>query len=331
MVQKSVERNYNIHIEYIEKIKNVYKINTQYGNFCLKVINYDIGHFLFIISAMEHLQMTGFKSVPKIIKTKYGTKYIELENKFAYLTLWIDSRIADYNDKSDIYIAALKLGQLHNKSLGFQLTEKMNPRLGWFKWIETFNTRKNEILDFKNRILKKDKRTEFDNRYIKKIDDEIEKCKYSIRNIVSSNYLEKMKVEVLKNGFCHHDYANHNILISSDRQVNIIDFDYCILDTHLHDLASLLIRTMKHGKWSIRMAEFILDTYSSENTVYQDDLSVMAGFMEFPQDYWQIGIQYYWEEKPWGQDVFLKKLQKIFEDEEQKQQFIEEFRRKKYN
>jgi CotS family spore coat protein len=167
MVQKSVERNYNIHIEYIEKIKNVYKINTQYGNFCLKVINYDIGHFLFIISAMEHLQMTGFKSVPKIIKTKYGTKYIELENKFAYLTLWIDSRIADYNDKSDIYIAALKLGQLHNKSLGFQLTEKMNPRLGWFKWIETFNTRKNEILDFKNRILKKDKRTEFDNRYIR--------------------------------------------------------------------------------------------------------------------------------------------------------------------
>lgn len=45
--------------------------------------------------------------------------------------------------------------------------------------------------------------------------------------------------------FCHHDYANHNILIDSENQIYIIDFDYCMLDTKLHDLASILIRVMK--------------------------------------------------------------------------------------
>jgi hypothetical protein len=48
--------------------------------------------------------------------------------------------------------------------------------------------------------------------------------------------------------------------------------------------------------------------------------------MEFPQDYWQVGIQYYWEEQPWGEEFFIKKLKKINEDSEEKQEFIEDFR-----
>lgn len=54
-----------------------------------------------------------------------------------------------------------------------------------------------------------------------------------------------MDKEVMKMGFCHHDYAHHNILVDDKNELNIIDFDYCILDSHLHDLASLLIRAMK--------------------------------------------------------------------------------------
>ncbi len=55
-VKELVENNYNLHIEYIQKIKNVYKISNDYNNFCLKVINYDFGHFLFIISAIKYLK-----------------------------------------------------------------------------------------------------------------------------------------------------------------------------------------------------------------------------------------------------------------------------------
>ena len=56
----------------------------------------------------------------------------------------------------------------------------------------------------------------------------------------------------------------------------------------------------------------------------------MAGFMEFPQAYWQLGIQYYWEEQPWGEEFFLKKLEKIHEDREYRQDFINDFRSNKW-
>ncbi|EGO88618.1 spore coat protein, partial [Clostridium botulinum C str. Stockholm] len=79
-------------------------------------------------------------------------------------------------------------------------------------------------------------------------------------------------------------------------------------------------------KWDIDNAKRILGTYNSINKVESDDIPIMAAFMEFPQDYWQRGIQYYWEKKPWGEEFFIKKLERYIEDREEKQQFIEEFR-----
>ena len=52
--------------------------------------------------------------------------------------------------------------------------------------------------------------------------------------------------------------------------------------------------------------------------------------LEFPQDYWQVGIQYYWEGPLKSEDFFIKKLNKINEDNEEKQEFIQEFRDFKY-
>ena len=51
----------------------------------------------------------------------------------------------------------------------------------------------------------------------------------------------------------------------------------------------------------------------------------MASFMEFPQDYWQLGIQYYWEQQSYGEDFFISRLRKVKEDIEDKQEFIEAF------
>jgi len=57
----------------------------------------------------------------------------------------------------------------------------------------------------------------------------------------------------------------------------------------------------------------------------------MAAFMEFPQDYWQVGIQYYWEMQNWEEKVFVNKLKKIKEDLEDKEDFINEFKAYKLN
>lgn len=320
-----IEEAYGINIKEAEKIKNVYKLQGLDKNYCLKVINYNYGHFLFIVSAIKHLQNNGFKNIPEIISTKGGKSYIELSGKYAYLTEWVNSRQCNYDNPLDLKIAATKLSELHLKSRNFTINQSMEPRIGWLKWIDNFSTRINEIYDFKRRILMKDKKSQFDLLYIKEMDQQISLAEESIVDLCSSSYFEDMKKEILKRGFCHHDYAHHNILLDEKGTTNIIDFDYCILDSHLHDLCSLIIRRQKNSRWDINCANFIIDAYSKNIEIRKEDIPIMAGFMGFPQDYWQLGIQYYWERKDWEEEVFVNKLNKVYEDRDEKYEFIQDF------
>lgn len=327
-VIRVVEDNYDINITSIEKIKNVYKIISKSNKaYALKIIKYDFNHFLFIISCMKHLESNKFDKIPSIILNNKNKEYIKIENIYAYMTEWIDARQCNYSNPVEVIMAARKLAQLHEKSKDFYLTEDMKPRIGWFKWPKTFKTRKNEILDFNRRINSKNTQTEFDKFYISMLEDELARADSAINNLYETNYLNEMLQEIDNRGFCHHDYANHNILIDNENHIYIIDFDYCILDTKLHDLASMMIRVMKNGKWDLNWAELILQAYGEESRICKEYIPIMASFIEFPQEYWQIGIQYYWEKQPWTEEFFLNKLNRIYKDREERQEFIEEFRR----
>jgi CotS family spore coat protein len=325
-LKQLVEKRYGLNIIELEKVKNVYRIKTTEDDYCLKMIKYEFPHFWFIVSAIKHLQNNGFDKVPEIIRTQDKMDYMSIDNLNAYLTKWINARECNYDNPIDLSLAAVKLAELHNKSEGFRVTDRMKPRVYWYKWIETFGTRIDEILDFKKRIGLKAEKTEFDYLYLSAMQEELNRAQSAIENLRKSSYVEKVNDEIRKSGFCHHDYAHHNVLIEEDGSINIIDFDYCILDINLHDLSSLLIRRMKNGKWDIDNALSILDSYGSARKVDKRDNKIMAAFIEFPQDYWQLGIQYYWEGPLKSEEFFVKKLNKIYEDREEKQEFINEFR-----
>ena len=324
-LKESIESNYDIKVLAIEKVKNSYRLETENTNYAIKIIKYDFPHFYFILSAIEHLQKREFHKIPQILNNKDGTKYIKLENSYAYLTEWIPSRVSNYDNPIELSKVAEKLGELHTRSTGFNINNNMRPRIGWYSWINVFNTRCNEILDFKNRINQKAYKSKFDCIYLNNIEAEIERGKKAIDNLKKHKYIEIMDKEVMKMGFCHHDYAHHNILVDDKNELNIIDFDYCILDLHLHDLASLLIRAMKGAKWSKDKADLIIKNYCKSNGLYEDEFKLIGDFIKFPQTFWQIGIQYYWEQQPWGEDFFEEKINKYLEDVEYREEFLESY------
>lgn len=324
-VKNIIESNYLLKVLDVEKVKNTFKIKSEDGDYCIKIIKYDFSHFYFILSAIEHLQKRGFHKIPEIIKTKDNSGFIKIMNNYAYLTKWVPSRQSNYNNTWELEKIAEKLGELHKCSEGFVINKNMNPRIGWFSWINVFETRCNEILDFKKRISQKAYKSQFDKMYLNAIDGELQRGKKAIEDLKSEKYINIMEKEVMKRGFCHHDFAHHNILIDTNENINIIDFDYCILDTHLHDVSSLLVRTMKGGNWSRDTANLILNNYSKSNNIYEEELKLMKSFIRFPQEFWQRGLQYYWEQQPWGEAFLENKILKYLEDVEQREDFIEDF------
>lgn len=324
-IGEAVEDSYNLKINSVEKFRGSYKIEAEDGIYAVKIVNYEFSHFIFILSAINHLQKRGFSTIPQILVTNFNTQYISLGERYAYLTKWIPSRVSNYDNPLELAMVSKKLGELHSLSTGFNLNRDMKPRIGWRSWIKVFNTRCNEILDFKNRINQKAYKSDFDYIYLKNIDKEIYRGYRVIEGLKNSKYLELMDKEIMKRGFCHHDYAHHNILVDKSGGLNIIDFDYCILDTHLHDLASLLIRAMKYGKWSSEKADLIINNYCITNDVNDDEFEIMKYFIMFPQSFWQIGLQYYWEQQPWGEEFFINKINKYIEDIDDREEFLDEY------
>ena len=324
-IKSYVEEYYSLNVDNIEKVKNSYKIITKDEGYCLKVIKYQFSHFYFILCAMKHLQGNGFNNIPEFIMNKDKKEYGSIDGKYAYLTKWIPSRVSNYDNPIELAMVSSELAKLHQCSKGFNLEKNMKPRIGWFSWGNVFETRKNEIIDFKNRINQKAYKSDFDLLYLENIEREIKRAEKSIIGLQKNNYVKIMEREVFKRSFCHHDYAHHNILIDDNKNINIIDFDYCILDSHLHDLCSLLIRNMKNKKWEKEKCDLILDAYSENMEVKQDEMPIIREFIRFPQTFWQIGLQVYWEQQPWGEDFFLNKLEKYLEDCMEREEFINSY------
>jgi len=321
-IKTYVEENYSLNVDNIEKVKNSYKIIAKDEGYCLKVIKYQFSHFYFILCAMKHLQGNGFTNIPKFIMNKYRKEYGCIDGKYVYLTKWIPSRVSNYDNPIELAMVSSELAKLHECSKGFTLEKSMKPRIGWFSWTRVFETRKNEIIDFKNRIDQKAHKSDFDLLYLENIERETKRAEKSIIGLQRNNYVKIMEREVFKRSFCHHDYAHHNILIDNNKNINIIDFDYCILDSHIHDLCSLLIRNMKDGKWEKEKSDLILDAYRGNMEVREDEIPIIREFIRFPQTFWQIGLQAYWEQQPWGEDFFQSKLEKYLDDREAREEFI---------
>lgn len=327
-IRELLKRNYNISPMSVQRIKGVYKVQSAEGFYCLKLVEYKLPHFLFILGAIRHLRDNGFIYGPEVIKTVEGMEYIELDGIYAYLMPWLKGRECSYDNLIELYMASIRLGELHKASEGFMPCDNMRPRVGWFKWVEVFRTRMNEILDFKYKILSKPNKSDVDKLYLDMIPKEIERCCYAIENLENSGYDLKMMKDIKKSGFCQHDYAHHNVMIC-ENGINVIDFDYCILDSYIHDLASLMMRAMKYGNWDQKRAGIIIRAYNTVHEVAPEDIAIMSAFMEFPQDFWQRGIQYYWEKQPWGEEFFIKKLISYRDDMKVKEGFIREFRNQK--
>ncbi|MGL4774432.1 MAG: CotS family spore coat protein [Clostridium sp.] len=324
-LREKIQENYSLNITKIEKVKSAFKITAKEGRYCLKCIKYQYPHFCFIQEVMKHLISNGFTNVPNMLQTYDEKSYISLDDGFGYITEWINSRESNYDNPLELAKVSKKLAELHIASENFTLTREMNPRIGWFSWIKVFSTRNEEILDFKKRISQKAVLDEFDNIYLSAMEKELKRGEKSIEGLKKSKYVDLMKKEVMKRGVCHHDIANHNVLIDKENGIHIIDFDYCILDSHLHDLSSLIIRALKNGKWDNGKCDLIINNYNDFNLVLDEEKDVMKEFIRYPQAFWQLGIQRYWEQQPWPMEKFMSRLKSYIEDCDEREEFLESY------
>jgi CotS family spore coat protein len=321
---RTIEERYGFKIHSMDQIKNIYKAETDKGVKCIKKAHMSPSYFMFMYSAVNHLHENGFEFAIPYNTCLDGSICVEDDKYIYYVVDWIESRECKFKNQEDLKAIIKTAADFHNATAGYKAPEGSKPRCFYNKWTTKFTRKCIELLEFSKCIEEKEYMDEFDEIFAKNLTFFWNQGRESIELLNKSAYSKISLLSQERGEFCHHDMANHNFLRSNNDKIYMIDFDYCIMDTRLHDVASIVLRNMRHGVWDISKAYFILNEYSRYYALSDEDLGVIKAFMVYPQDFWQVGLQYYVEHQPWEMDYFLTRLNRVIADKEIRLKFLNE-------
>lgn len=322
-----VFEEYPFQIYQIQAIRGVFCLHTPQGRKCLKRFKFSKAELIFSYQAIEHLAANGFRGVARFIPTRSGQPYLEVGKELYFLTDWITGHHCDYHHPQELAMAATTLARLHLASRGFTPPEGCPEKIRWGRWPEIFRHRTEELLKFES-LAKENKPVNSINRiYTRYFPYYVLQARQALTLLENSCYLQLCEEEKKQQSFCHHDFANHNVIITPEKEVYVVDFDYAICDLRVHDLSSLLCRAARHQHWNPSLIAFVLEAYEKISPLAADEIEVMHAFLTFPQDFWQLGVWLYLEKVKPEDARIQRRLKQISQEMANRAHFLQQLRR----
>ncbi|KEO82738.1 CotS family spore coat protein [Tumebacillus flagellatus] len=317
---------YGFDVYKAESVRKVVRLDTSLGVLALKKFKFTDGELDYSLAAMQHVKEQSF-DVPGLIPTRDGALYVKQDDVKYFVMEWLQGRESRYSHIYDLTLAARGLADFHRATRGFHPppTAASIGKEQWGSWTGHFLERMEELRSWQ--VLAEQGGTPFDNMYADAAAYGITEASRAVELLLSSRYEEISKEEQEWQGFCHHDYAHHNVLITGEHAkpgIAIIDFDYSISDIRAHDLASLILRNMKSDKWDARTAFFILKSYYERAEPHPGEERLVHAMLRFPQDLYEVA-RYQFVEKNRPADVLESRLRKWEQQRQRRERFFREF------
>lgn len=246
-----------------------------------------------IAAALTHLANGGFRRCSYLIEDRQGHAAPAVAGKSYFLSLFFEGRVADYGNAEDVTAAAALLATFHHHAEGLCIPAYPG-RDKWGVWPEMIAKKRGELVQWGEEALWRPQRDRFDRLFLRHLPHYLEETDASLHRFAASRYDTIWREEAAQGGFCHHDLAHHNVLITSASPV-LIDFDYAIADIRGHDIANFLLKILKENDWEEDLAAAALETYDRQNPLRSGELEVILAILRFPQDFWQVGLARYGE------------------------------------
>ncbi len=323
-ILRKVAENYGLQLHQAESCRKVWKAETSDGPKYLKRSKLAPADILFIFEALEYLHANGFRTAPRLWLSLDGTPYVTASDGIYILTDWFEGNELDFNNFSDLANACRFLAEFHRCSQGFE-PSLPHQRTAWYGWPAKWERRIRELNDFRSLALAEKETSAFSRLYLRHFEPFYRQAVQSYERLLRSFYRHVADEGYRHKSFCHHDYSGRNILRNSRGHMALIDFDYCLRDIRIHDLINLLLRNLRHQEWNMDVCRFILREYHRASKLSADEIEVMYVLLSWPEDFWQVGLQYYYEKLPWPAQRFVRKLEHRIECRFLREKFLREF------
>lgn len=316
--------NYEIEVSRTWKGRGAILCESDKGLLILKEYSGPKDKIYFQDALLNSISGRGFEMVESILRAKDGELIVYDQDRTSYiLKTYFEGRECNVRDTKECLQVVKTLARLHNAS-EVPLVQEPGTKPEFYIDRE-YEKHNKELRKVRKYLRDKSQKTNFEIYLLKHYD-----YFYAIALRAAEemrDYLkEALQEQQASNIVCHGDYQYHNILITKNSEMAIINFEKCIIDNPVRDLYLFMRKLLEKSSWSIELGTALLDAYSGERRMTEQDFVQLYYRFTYPEKFWKIVNFYFNSGKAWIPGRNMEKLQKLLEQEGDKVKFLENYK-----
>lgn len=314
----STLEQYDLEIKGVRKGRGSWIVNCREGDFMLKEYNGGEAKALQQKALTDKIRQETGVLVQEIVLNKEGMLLTKDSEERTYtLQTFMEGRECNVKERSECEAAIQTMARMHK---GMFLTEAGgNAETVPYSLKKEFAKRNTELRRIRRYLKEKRQKNDFERFLHKSLPVFFEKALEVEESWEGYEKLCRGKGTDLP--LCHGDYQHHNVWLDYD-EIMILQFEKYLPDLPCRDLYLFLRKLLEKNNWDSTIGKEMLDIYEKERPLpYIEQISMIYRFA-YPEKFWKIANYYFNSKKSFIPEKSMEKLEKLLEQETEKETFI---------
>ena len=272
---------------------------------------------------LKEIKKKVYCNIEEIIPAKDGEILVKDEEMNSYyLKDYFDGKECNIREMQDCSKLAGEMAKLHKvMELPCFVKEK---EIVPYSLPAEFEKHNRELRHVKKYLKAKRQKNTFEYFLYQNFDVFLQKAEQILGEVKQNSNIFSEDKLIKTGSLCHGDFQHHNVLFSG-KDIFFINFEKYVLDHPMRDLSLFFRKMMEKHNWCEEMGRAVLQSYQREKPFSEEDRIQLYYRLSYPEKFWKIVNFYYGASKVWIPAKNMEKLEKILQQEKEKNLFLESF------
>ena len=335
---------YDIEVLRTRKGRGAYLCDTKQGVLIFKEYEGSGLRLLQQAAVLSHVRAKHAVQVDELIPTRSGELFVKDKDGVRYiLKTYYEGRECNIYDKEECMSAMRLLAKLHNcmrdvpvvaeepqdtpdavESQDTPQQEQHEEPLSCMpenEALQDYEKHNRELIRVRNYLRKRKQKHPFERRLYEVMDAYIEQAEQVTRQW--GEYVRDLSLTDAPDTYYHGNYQYHNI-IWYEKDWYVINFERCRQGSQVSDVYLLLRKLLEKSDWQPAFGRDLLNAYKEQRPLSASEALDLYYRLAYPEKFWKIVNFYYNAPKSWIPEKNMEKLEKLLEQEQGRQSFLEE-------
>ncbi|MCI8342200.1 MAG: CotS family spore coat protein [Firmicutes bacterium] len=258
---------------------------TDKGCMLLRKVHSDSKTITFENAIKQRLYENGFTNTDLYYSACDGKPYFCVGENVFVLSDFVETKDIDESDIETIKTAAKTMAVMHKLAAGVETDG--NVSLG--KLPKTWEKRKTELKRIKKRVSAVSNFSPVDIIIIKNYGYFMERTERAQDFLSSTSYGHITKEAQASKNICHNNFKGDNVrFLENSNVMYITGFEKSSFDCRCADLSAYIRRCIKSEGCSAEKIDVLLNSYSSESSLGNDEIKLIGAMVLFPDKFYKI-------------------------------------------